>query len=106
MPLIEMLFDINQILNDRAGQNLTAVDATDICNLIGKTVVAGNVRRSAELALGSSDNQDFITMKQDKRNFTTTAGHQIIVLQLILSLITINQLLTVFYTMVNLVLLI
>lgn len=67
MPLIEMLFDINQILNDRAGQNLTAVDATDICNLIGKTVVAGNVRRSAELALGSSDNQDFITMKQDKK---------------------------------------
>lgn len=67
MPLIEMLFDINQILNDRAGQNLTAVDATDICNLIGKTVVAGNVRRSAELALGSSDNQDFITMKQDEK---------------------------------------
>lgn len=67
MPLIEMLFDINQILNDRAGQNLTAVDATDICNLIGKTVVAGNVRRSAELALGSSDNQAFITMKQDKK---------------------------------------
>ena len=59
MPLIEMLFDINQILNERAGQKLTAVDATDICNLIGKTVVAGNVRRSAELALGSSTNQDF-----------------------------------------------
>lgn len=67
MPLIEMLFDINQILNERAGQKLTAVDATDICNLIGKTVVAGNVRRSAELALGSSNNQDFITMKQDKK---------------------------------------
>lgn len=67
MPLIEMLFDINQILNERAGQKLTAVDATDICNLIGKTVVAGNVRRSAELALDSSDNQDFITMKQDKK---------------------------------------
>ena len=66
MPLVEMFFDINQVLNNRAGKNLTAVDATDICNLIGKTVVAGNVRRSAELALGSSDNQDFIKMKQDK----------------------------------------
>lgn len=66
MPLVEMFLDINQVLNNRAGKNLTAVDATDICNLIGKTVVAGNVRRSAELALGSSDNQDFIKMKQDK----------------------------------------
>ena len=66
MPLVEMFFDINNVINERVGQKLTAVDATDICNLIGKTVVAGNVRRSAELALGSSDNQDFIRMKQDK----------------------------------------
>ncbi len=67
MPLVEMFIDINNVINARAGKNLTAVDATDICNLIGKTVVAGNVRRSAELALGSSDDQDFIKMKQDKK---------------------------------------
>lgn len=66
MPLIEMLFDINDLLNSRAGRHLSSVDATDIGNLIGKTVVAGNVRRSAELALGSADDEDFITMKQDK----------------------------------------
>ena len=66
MPLVEMVFEINQIINDRVGGHLTSVDGTDICNLIGKTVVAGNVRRSAELALGSNDDQDFITMKQDK----------------------------------------
>lgn len=67
MPLIEMLYDINSVLNAKAGDRLTAVDATDIGNLIGKTVVAGNVRRSAEMALGSADDQDFITMKQDKQ---------------------------------------
>lgn len=67
MPLIEMFFDINNVLNAKAGKKLSAVDATDICNLIGKTVVAGNVRRSAELALGSNDDQDFIKMKQDKK---------------------------------------
>ncbi|ERL64624.1 ribonucleoside-triphosphate reductase, adenosylcobalamin-dependent [Schleiferilactobacillus shenzhenensis] len=67
MPLIEMLYDINSVLNAKAGARLTAVDATDIGNLIGKTVVAGNVRRSAEMALGSADDQDFITMKQDKQ---------------------------------------
>ncbi len=66
MPLVEMLFDINQILNDAVGRDLTAVDCTDMGNLIGKTVVAGNVRRSAELALGGAADQDFITMKQDK----------------------------------------
>lgn len=65
-PLVEMLNDINQVLNARAGQQLSSVDCTDIGNLIGKTVVAGNVRRSAELALGSADDQDFITMKQDQ----------------------------------------
>ncbi|KJY59970.1 Adenosylcobalamin-dependent ribonucleoside-triphosphate reductase [Lactobacillus kimbladii] len=66
MPLVEMLFDINNIINNRVNSNLTSVDCTDICNLIGKTVVAGNVRRSAELALGTNTDQDFITMKQDK----------------------------------------
>ncbi|HJE44161.1 MAG TPA: ribonucleoside-triphosphate reductase, adenosylcobalamin-dependent [Levilactobacillus namurensis] len=67
MPLIEMLFDINQILNAKQGHRLTSVDCTDLGNLIGKTVVAGNVRRSAELALGGADDDAFITMKQDKK---------------------------------------
>ncbi|MFC6255231.1 ribonucleoside-triphosphate reductase, adenosylcobalamin-dependent [Secundilactobacillus hailunensis] len=67
MPLIEMLFDINTLLNSRVGHKLTSVDCTDVGNLIGKTVVAGNVRRSAELALGSSDDDAFITMKQDQK---------------------------------------
>ncbi|ANZ59911.1 ribonucleoside-triphosphate reductase, adenosylcobalamin-dependent [Secundilactobacillus paracollinoides] len=66
MPLIEMLTDINAILNDHAGRKLSSVDCTDLGNLIGKTVVAGNVRRSAELALGSADDDAFITMKQDQ----------------------------------------
>lgn len=67
MPLIEMLFDTNTLLNSRVGQKLSSVDCTDMGNLIGKTVVAGNVRRSAELALGSSDDDAFITMKQDQK---------------------------------------
>lgn len=66
MPLIVMLHDVNEVLNAKAGNRLSAVDCTDVCNLIGKAVVAGNVRRSAELALGSGDNNDFITMKQDQ----------------------------------------
>jgi len=67
MPLVEMLFDSNNILNQAVGRKLTSVDCTDLGNLIGKTVVAGNVRRSAELALGGADDEAFITMKQDKK---------------------------------------
>lgn len=66
MPLVEMLFDNNNILNAAVGRQLTAMDCTDLGNLIGKTVVAGNVRRSAELALGGAEDHDFMTMKQDK----------------------------------------
>lgn len=65
-PLIEMFFDINAVLNAAVGRQLTSVDCTDIGNLIGKTVVAGNVRRSAEIALGGAKDSDFITMKQDQ----------------------------------------
>ncbi len=64
-PLVEMLQDVNQILNQKAGDHLSSVDCTDISNLIGKAVVAGNVRRSAELALGDWDDDGFRTMKQD-----------------------------------------
>ncbi|WP_025023176.1 ribonucleoside-triphosphate reductase, adenosylcobalamin-dependent [Companilactobacillus nodensis] len=66
VPLIEMFFDINEVLDNAVGKQLTSVDCTDMGNLIGKTVVAGNVRRSAELALGGATDNDFITMKQDQ----------------------------------------
>ncbi|GAH82011.1 unnamed protein product, partial [marine sediment metagenome] len=36
-------------------------------NYIGKCVVAGNVRRSAEIALGDPTDLDFVTCKQDEK---------------------------------------
>jgi ribonucleoside-triphosphate reductase len=65
-PLIELLRAVSGILNDRVGTNLTGVDTTDMMNLIGRCVVAGNVRRSAEIALGSADDLAFISMKQNQ----------------------------------------
>lgn len=65
-PFIEMLYSINKVLNEACGRKLTSVDCTDLCNLIGKNVVAGNVRRSAEIALGSPADNGFVTMKQDQ----------------------------------------
>ena len=40
---------------------------TDIMNLIGRCVVAGNVRRSSEIALSSADDEEFIHLKDYDR---------------------------------------
>ncbi|MFX1313236.1 MAG: ribonucleoside-triphosphate reductase, adenosylcobalamin-dependent [Promethearchaeota archaeon] len=65
-PLKNMLEDIQAILETRIGQNITSIDIVDIMNHIGKCVVAGNVRRSAEIALGDPTDLDFVTCKQDE----------------------------------------
>ncbi|MBD3197031.1 MAG: hypothetical protein GF317_18400 [Candidatus Lokiarchaeota archaeon] len=65
-PLKEMLKDISLILKERIGEPITSVDIVDIMNLIGRCVVAGNVRRSAEIALGDPTDFEFVTCKQDK----------------------------------------
>jgi hypothetical protein len=65
-PLIDMLKNIQEILEARIGQPIRSLDILDIMNLIGKCVVAGNVRRSAEIALGEATDLEFIKSKQDK----------------------------------------
>lgn len=65
-PLKEMLIDIQGILENRIGKPITSVDIVDIMNLIGRCVVAGNVRRSAEIALGDPTDLEFVTCKQDQ----------------------------------------
>ncbi|MFX0043009.1 MAG: ribonucleoside-triphosphate reductase, adenosylcobalamin-dependent [Candidatus Hodarchaeota archaeon] len=66
-PLKDMLEEIQKILQLRIGQKITSVDILDIMNHIGKCVVAGNVRRSAEIALGDPADLDFVTCKQDEK---------------------------------------
>lgn len=46
---------------------------TDIANQIGKCVVAGNVRRSAELGMASINNRDFMNLK-DYAKYPERAG--------------------------------
>jgi ribonucleoside-triphosphate reductase len=56
--------DINKILNERAGKKIRPIDALDIMNVIGSIVVAGNVRRSAEIALGDADDLQYLASKR------------------------------------------
>jgi ribonucleoside-triphosphate reductase (thioredoxin) len=55
---------INSVLNKRAGKNLRPIDALDIMNIIGMVVVSGNVRRSAQIALGSVHDKEYLQAKR------------------------------------------
>lgn len=61
--LIDGIDKIVKILQSRSGKKLRSVDALDICNIIGSIVVAGNVRRSAQIAIGDSDDHLFLRAK-------------------------------------------
>ena len=45
---------------------ITSTQIVDAFNYIGKAVVAGGVRRSAEIMFGDANDDDFLTLKQDK----------------------------------------
>jgi len=65
-PLIELHDHLKGLYTGRIGSPITSVDIVDTENLIGRCVVAGNVRRSAALALGQYDDMDYLTMKNDQ----------------------------------------
>ncbi len=62
--LVEGISKIATVLTSRTGKKLRSVDVLDICNIIGSVVVAGNVRRSAEIALGDADDHLFLRAKR------------------------------------------
>jgi ribonucleoside-triphosphate reductase (thioredoxin) len=64
-PLAKLLNEVEELFGGREGQFLSSTDIVDVMNFIGKCVVAGNVRRTAEIALGRIDDIGFLTMKQD-----------------------------------------
>jgi len=62
--LIEGIENICKVFENRAGKKLRSVDVLDICNIIGSIVVSGNVRRSAQIALGDPDDYLYIRAKR------------------------------------------
>jgi len=62
--ILQELHDlIRDHLEKRVGQVLSSVDITDLMNYIGRCVVAGNVRRTAEIAFGEPDDENYCSMK-------------------------------------------
>ena len=62
--LVWGMMEINKILNSKWGDNLSSVDCLDIMNIIGRIVVAGNVRRSAQIAIGDADDELYMNAKR------------------------------------------
>lgn len=60
--LKDMFEKLNQLIRQCNGR-LTSVAAMDICNIIAQNVVVGGGRRSAQIALGPEDDEEFINAK-------------------------------------------
>lgn len=54
---------IGEILEARRGKQLRPIDCLDIMNILGMVVVSGNVRRSAQIALGDFDDVQYLKAK-------------------------------------------
>ena len=75
-PLAEMHRNIKILLEKKVGEQLSSVDIVDIMNMIATCVVAGNIRRSAELALGEATDENYITMKDAKLHSQELKTHR------------------------------
>lgn len=55
---------ISEILMKRRGKKIRPIDTLDIMNIIGHIIVAGNVRRSAQIAIGDPDDVEYLLAKR------------------------------------------
>ena len=67
-PLAEVHKDIEKVLEKNSGELITITTIVDIMNLIGKCVVAGNVRRTAEIVFGDPHSDEYLDLKNYKVN--------------------------------------
>lgn len=62
--LVEGISNICDVLDKRKGKKVRSIDCLDIMNIIGEIVVSGNVRRSAQIAIGDMDDFKFLNAKR------------------------------------------
>ena len=67
-PLEEIHEAIRGVLENNSGEPITTTTIVDIMNLIGKCVVAGNVRRTAEIVFGNPDDEEYLNLKNYEVN--------------------------------------
>ena len=67
-PLMDLHESLHDVLGKNSGKELTVRTIVDIQNHIGKCVVAGNVRRTAEIVFGDPYDIEYIDLKNYKKN--------------------------------------
>lgn len=75
-PLQRCVREIRNILNPLIGQSITSEAIVDLFNVIGVCVVSGNVRRSAEIMLGSPSDSAFMNLKNPETNSAALMSHR------------------------------
>jgi ribonucleoside-triphosphate reductase len=63
---VELRFEVPEF----ASYEIDSTQIVDLFNYIGKCVVAGNVRRTAEIMFGRPDDKEFAALKQDQEALT------------------------------------
>jgi len=81
-PLVLLHTSIEQQLGRLDGQPLSSRGIVDVMNLIGRCVVSGNVRRTAEIAFGSPDDHEYVALKdytvnKDRAEFGWTSNNSV-----------------------------
>lgn len=67
-PLQRLHKAVKDVLDKGDGKTLSVTNIVDIMNLVGQCVVAGNVRRTAEIAFGDPDSLEYIELKNYEVN--------------------------------------
>jgi ribonucleoside-triphosphate reductase len=75
-PLMEMVISICDLLDQRIGEAITSSDIVDIFNLVGRCVVSGNVRRSAEILFGEATDDGFLELKDREKHAAALDSHR------------------------------
>ena len=67
-PLQEIHQEIRRVLDKNINEPISVTTIVDVMNLIGKCVVAGNVRRTAEIVFGDPNSDEYLDLKNYKVN--------------------------------------
>jgi len=73
-PLKKLHAQIKTKFDSKIGKKLTETDITDIMNQIGVCVVAGNVRRTAQIVFGDPESDEYLKLKDYRWNGDTYEG--------------------------------
>jgi ribonucleoside-triphosphate reductase len=66
LPLSRMLEDLDRLYRSYEGRAVDSRLIVDTMNIVGRCVVAGGIRRSAQIALGDPDDTQFLDLKLDE----------------------------------------